>query len=147
MKKTTILAFMLGSFLLSCKDITTESNMSRETMIVNLLKDNSYQELKNAETNYFVTEKKEIQSLSKVDWDLIKKRNPKSKEEYIQLCRDAGMKNPEKYVEAKIRMMYSMAKVHKSHPELKNLSQSLRMDILSEADIRYDNQKKTGLNK
>jgi hypothetical protein len=140
MKKITILAFMLCSSLLSCKDIASESNMDRETMISNLMKDKNYQELKDAEADYFVTEKKEIQASVKVDWDLIKKRNPKSKKEYINLCRDAGMKNPEKYVEAKIRMMYFMAKVKKSHPELKNLSKNLRMDIFSEAENRYQKQ-------
>ena len=140
MKKITILAFMLCSSLLSCKDIASESNMDRETMISNLMKDKDYQELKDAETNYFATEKKEIQASAKVDWNLIKKRNPKSKEEYINLCRDAGMKNPEKYVEAKIRMMYFMAKVKKSHPELNNLSKNLRMDIFLEAENRYQKQ-------
>ena len=57
MKKITILAFMLCCSFLSCKDITTESNMDRETMITNLSKDKDFQELKNSETDYLFTVK------------------------------------------------------------------------------------------
>lgn len=138
MKKITILAFMLCSSLLSCKDIASESNMDRETMIINLLKDKDYQELKNAESNYFKIIKEEIQASAKVDWDLIKKRKPKSKDEYVRTLRDAGMKNPERYVDNKLRIMSAMLKVKEKHPEFKSLSKLESSNLFKEANIRFE---------
>jgi hypothetical protein len=140
MKKTTILAFLLSLSLFSCKDIASESNMNRETLITNLLKDKDFQELKIAENDYFAIEKKAIQSSVKVDWNLIKQGHPKSKEESIKLFREAGMKNPEEYINTKLRIMSAMLRLREKYSELKSLNRNDRHNIFKETSNRFKNE-------
>lgn len=141
MKKTLIIAFVLCSFMFSCKDITSEKSMTKETMIINLLNDKDYLTLKKAEDDFFHASKQSVQASDKIDWSVLKKAMPRSKQEYILQCKNAGMKNPEAYVNAKIQMMTAMANIRKNHPELQQLSYDERFTIFKQADLKIAEMK------
>ena len=48
------------------------------------------------------------------------------------------MKNPEKYVAAKLKVMSAMLKIKDKHSELKHLSSKDRSEIFNEASIRFE---------